>query len=121
MAKPQVLLSKSKIMAGIQCPKNLWLQINSPEEAEESKLTELIFKQGNEVGKRAQELFKNGVLIRESNLGLAVKATLKAIADGCQTIFEATFMVDGLVARIDILNKTGKGWELIEVKSGVSV
>jgi len=46
-----ILLSKSKYLNGLQCPKLLWLEINNPERLPQVDLsTQFIFDQGNLVG-----------------------------------------------------------------------
>ena len=43
-------LSKSRYTAFCQCPKNLWLKVNKPEEAKDDPALQARFEQGNEVG-----------------------------------------------------------------------
>lgn len=43
--------------------------------------------------------------------------TRQAIAEGAETLFQATFTVEDLLVKVDILTKTESGWHLIEVKS----
>jgi hypothetical protein len=43
--------------------------------------------------------------------------TRQAIADGAETLFQATFIADDLLVKADILTQTASGWQLIEVKS----
>src|ERR1035437_328239 len=47
----------------------------------------------------------------------AAQETLKALAADQVTLFEATLMSDGKLARVDILNKSGNVFDLIEVKA----
>lgn len=117
-------LSKSKLMLGMQCHKNLWLSLNTPELAPEvDAATQMQFDEGNEVGELAREHFGKGVLIDNhySDFDGAHKATQKAIKDGAKLIFEASFLVDGLFCRADVLKKTTSGWEMYEVKKSTSV
>lgn len=43
--------------------------------------------------------------------------TAQAIAQGAQALFQATFTVDDLLVKVDILAQAEAGWHLIEVKS----
>lgn len=117
-------LSKSKLMRGIQCPKNLWLHLHRPAlEPKTDTATQMQFDEGNEVGELAREHFGKGVLIDNDywDYAGAHRATQKAIADGEKIIFEASFLVDGLYARADILKKNRSGWQMFEVKKSTSV
>ena len=54
---PNKLLTKSKYITGLQCPKLLWIQINEPERIPETDpITQYIFDQGHMVGKHAKRL-----------------------------------------------------------------
>lgn len=87
--------------------------------------TQLNFDEGNEVGEIARTEFPGGVLIdfqpweREES----AEATRAAIKGGANTIFEASFLADGLYARIDVLTRKSKSsaWEVIEVKKSGKV
>jgi len=124
--KKNFTLSKSRIMRGLQCAKNLYLSIHQHElESPVTESQQAIFDQGHRVGILAQEQYPGGVLITApyNNTQLAVTQTQEAINKGYNTIYEATFSSDGLMSKIDILHraKTGQPWQLIEVKSSTSV
>jgi hypothetical protein len=55
-------LSKSRILAGIQCPKQLYLRTYHPELAEASANLQAIFDTGHRVGELAP-LYPHGTLI----------------------------------------------------------
>ena len=56
------LLSKSKYMNGLQCPKLLWYQYNRKEKIPPvDSTTQAIFDQGTLVGLLAQELYPDGI------------------------------------------------------------
>jgi hypothetical protein len=109
-------LSKSKFVAGVQCLKRLYFQINPPEAilplSEESEQVQ----QGREVGELAQSAFPGGVLVNSSS---ALAQTAALIDDvSVPAIFEAAFRFDGITIRADILQRRpGNRWRLIEVKS----
>ena len=60
------MLSKSKYMAGLQCPRRLWLACHEPDlGTSPSAGLSASFDQGAEIGRRARELFPGGVLVDE--------------------------------------------------------
>ena len=116
---PSLFLSKSQFTRGLQCHKSLWLLKNRPElRAEPDAGLQARFEAGTEVGILAQQLFPGGVAL-EYNSGITknISTTQELIASGAQTIYEATFRHDNVLAMVDILQKGPDGWELYEVKS----
>ncbi|WP_291135729.1 hypothetical protein [Erythrobacter sp.] len=113
-------LSKSKITAFEQCPKRLWLQTHRPDLAEEDEGAEMRFATGNAVGEIACSLHPGGVMVEaEPDLAAALAKTEALIAaDHPGPIFEATFQHDGVLVRVDVLERLEKsGWAAAEVKS----
>ncbi len=113
-------------MAGLQCPKRLYLQINSPELAESISVTQQAhFDEGSEVGRLARERFPGGVLIEADHTATAkaLSQTREAIASGAKTVFEPAFTHDGVLVRVDILTRESQRapWDIIEVKSSTSI
>jgi hypothetical protein len=49
------------------------------------------------------------------------RLTAQALAEGETTLFEATFIADGLLIKADILQRVEEGWHLMEVKATNSV
>jgi len=116
------LLSKSRYLAGLQCPKLLWWKVKEPKapELKPDVSLQLVFDQGTEVGEKACEYFPGGVLIDlpywEDEARIA--ATREAMASGAPAVFEATFVEDGVFVAVDILARTESGeWRMVEVKS----
>lgn len=119
-------LSKSKFMAGLQCQKRLYLEVSVPEErAETSASTERQFEEGHEVGERARLQFPGGVLIEGEpwEFSKLAEKTAQAMKSGASAIYEASFLAEGLFARIDILKRGSKknSWDVVEVKKSTSV
>lgn len=119
-------LSKSKVMAGIQCLKRLYLEVRQPELAagpvDEAAYARM--EEGQEVGTLAQQMFPGGRAIGfDRGKGGALAETAAAIADpSIPAIFEATLQHSGVLVRIDILERIGADhWRLIEVKSSLDV
>ena len=120
------MLSKSRFLAGLQCPLRLWHQCYNPHLAAEiSPVQQAMFDAGHKVGLLATHLFPKGRFIEEDYLhhSEAVEATREAIRDlSLPAIFEAAFVYDDIRVRTDILERRDDGrWNLIEVKSSTSV
>lgn len=119
-----VKLTKSRFLAGSQCPKRLYWQVHEPElAAEPDAATEAIIEQGREVGMLARQLFPGGVEVHGDNLDEAIRATRELVANPhVRAIFEGTFEHGGVLVRVDILHRRLDGrWRLIEVKSTTDV
>jgi hypothetical protein len=116
-------LSKSRLMAFRQCPKRLWLQVHRPELAVVDPGMEARFASGNRVGEIAREIRPGGHLIesvRDFTSALGETQELLAV-DGDQTLFEPAFAAGGALARVDVLERRGGQYRLVEVKSASSV
>ena len=116
-------LSKSRITSFEQCPKKLWLSVHRRDVAEYDAGAEARFASGNAVGDIASALHPSGVMVEaEPDLGAAVAETARLIAEGHPgPIFEATFEHDGVLVRVDVLERRKKGWHAAEVKSSTGV
>ena len=117
------LLTKSRFMAGQQCPKRLWLEVREKHlMAPVTPAKQAIFDTGHEIGRFAHRLFPGGQLISGDDLQDGIDKTSEGIAAGIPAMFEACLIADDLYARIDILRSNGDGtWDIIEVKSSTSV
>jgi len=117
-----ITLSKSKYLAGLQCPLLLWYYYNAPgeiPEADEAK--QAIFNQGREIEKYAHKLFKGAILVPfNKDLAVTVVKTAKLLSKK-RTLFEASFLHDHSYVRVDVLVPVGDEWDLIEIKSGTQV
>src|SRR5262245_35464119 len=88
-------LSKSKYIAGLQCPRRLWLGCNAPDlgAPATARLT-AVLDQGAEIGRRARDLFADGVLVDQEawEHGQATARTRQLMADcNVGAILEAAF------------------------------
>lgn len=116
-------LSKSRIAAFEQCPKRLWLQVHRPELAEIDPNKALRFAAGHEVGEIACSLHPQGIMIdAEPNLAAAAARTAELLEAGCRvSLFEATFVHNGVLVRLDVMEPYEDGsWHVAEVKSATS-
>ncbi|SFP84189.1 DUF2779 domain-containing protein [Sphingomonas rubra] len=116
-------LSKSRIAIFEQCAKRLWLSVHRPELAHEGAATTRSFRIGHEVGAVACSLYPDGIMIDASTgLADAARATSEALrSPDRRPIFEATFIHDNVVVRVDLLLPDGDGWHVAEVKSTTRV
>ena len=121
--KRGVLLSKSKYLVGLQCPKALWINYNNKALLPEvDASTEALFDQGQQVGLLAQKLFPSGIDVGHlSDFDESVEATRIALS-ARKPLFEAAFVYDRCFSRADILERVGDdNWDVIEVKSVTEV
>ena len=115
-------LSKSKYLAGCQCPRRVWLACRSPDlGAEADAAKQAIFDLGHEIGRRAHELFPGGVLVSQPpwEHRQAIRQTRALLADpNVPALFEAAFEHDGVRIRVDVLERLAGGrFGLREVKA----
>ena len=118
------MLSKSRYISGLQCPKRLWYEANAYQEIPPfDAAAEERFAQGHEVGRLAMRLFPGGVEIARDKRRWATTAaaTQRALAARIP-LYEASFVHEGGACRVDILAPVEGGqWDLLEVKSSTSV
>jgi hypothetical protein len=113
-------LTKSHYIAGLQCPRRLWLVVHEPLPYEEA-LPGSPLDLGQEIGIKAHLLFPGGVLVTEEpwQHAEAVASTAALMNDvGLPAIFEAAFEYDGIRIRVDVMERLAPdAWGLREVKS----
>ena len=118
------MISKSSFILGQQCNKSFWLNINNIEPTnppDEGTLDRL--SAGNEVGDISKELFSGGreVPYIPGEQGKMTEITKEYIEKGVTSIYEASFIYDDIFIRVDLMNKTDKGWDIYEVKSSTRI
>ncbi len=124
-------LSKSKFLSGLQCHKRLYLEIHQPSLATPPDASmQAILDMGTEIGLLAQQRFPGGILVkagfRQREAAIAETAALLQHS-GIPAIFEGAFEHDGVLVRVDILERVqsreegSPSWRLIEVKSSSRV
>lgn len=119
-----IRLSKSRFVAGCQCPKRLYWQVHSPELAAEPDAADLaVIEQGRQVGLLARQMFPGGVAVECRNGEEAIRATRELICNPqVPAIFEAAFEYRNAFVRVDVLERRrDQRWRLIEVKSSTDV
>lgn len=115
-----MIISKTIFLDYVFCPKNTWLKLNKPELLEQFELSAFeqnLMEQGNEVEAYARNLFPGGIEVVETG-ERAVEETARFMAAEVPSIFQATFIVDGFIARNDALVWDDKNgcWDLYEIK-----
>jgi hypothetical protein len=117
-------LSKSRITAYEQCPRKLWLSVHRPDLITSDPVAEVQFHTGHQIGAIACALEPDGVMIDAvPDLTAALNQTRALIDQGHPgPLFEATFVHDGVLVRVDVLARGPEGgWVLAEVKSTTGV
>ncbi|MFC1983352.1 DUF2779 domain-containing protein, partial [Chloroflexota bacterium] len=116
------LLSKSKYLNGLQCPKLLWMQINEPDKIRDTDpVTQYIFDQGHLVGGYAKKLFPGGIDIPQDDFMGNILRTKELLVER-KPLFEAGILVKRIYSRVDVLKPVNEDeWDIIEVKSSTSV
>ncbi len=116
------LLSKSKYLSGLQCPKLLWVEVNDPKRLPETDATtQYIFDQGHLIGELAKELFPEGINIPQESFMGNINQTKNLIKER-KPLFEAGILTGNLYSRIDVLYPSGEEeWDILEIKSSTSV
>jgi hypothetical protein len=114
-------LSKTKVLAGLQCDKQLYLRVHHPElaEATESPLTVT----GKVVEAHARQEFPDAVLVERGRAAQdPFTVTEQLLQDpAVSTLFEAAIRDTGLALFVDVLQRRAQGWELTEIKAGTAV
>jgi len=112
-------LSKSRITAGLQCGKRLWLAVHRPELEAYTADAQRRSAAGHGIGEIARELYPGGVLIGDgAPLSQALRETEHALAEpGDVTLYEATFRHKGVLVRADVIERRGGRCRMVEVKS----
>jgi len=121
-------LSKSKFLAGRQCPKLLWAHFNAKDRIPPPDPgRQFIFDMGHIVGGLAKRSYPGGIEIDCPGPGgrpdvPATVAETARLLPLRKPLFEASFLVDGRYVRADVLvPREGDRWDLVEVKSSTRV
>lgn len=116
------LLSKSKYLAGIQCPRLLWTQVNQPAVIPAvDAVTQHVFDQGHLVGEYARQLYPDGIQIPHDNFMDNIHETRRLLAER-RPLFEAGILSGKIYSRVDILDPVNDDeWDIVEIKASTSV
>lgn len=113
-------ISKTTYLECLHCSKNTWLKLHRPDLHRHFQLSEFekhLLEQGNEVDSIARNLFPGGVEVVGTG-DEACQETVRLMTAKAPTLFQATFIVDGFIARNDALvyDAEHSCWNLYEVK-----
>lgn len=113
------LISKTTFLSFLECYKDVWLRVHRPNDVGKLDLSDFelhLLEQGNEVEAEARKLFPEAVLTATGDG--AVEETVRLMQAKTATILQATFVVDGFIAKSDMLAYDAKNhaWDLYEVK-----
>ncbi|MCK4787283.1 MAG: DUF2779 domain-containing protein [Desulfobacteraceae bacterium] len=114
-------VSKQVFLSAVTCPTLGWLVrsgqiVDTPTSADRLRM-----EQGIEIGRRARELYPQGILVGEPDIASAAEKTRSLMNDpNVSVIFEGTFSEDGYSTKGDILRRTPEGWHLVEVKASAN-
>jgi len=108
------LLTKSRIMTGLTCPKKLWFDTH-----EKLKTDSFLFHLGNRFGDYSRTHYGIGFdLTNNLDTQDALNKTAEALTDkNIGVIYEGAFLHSDTLVRADVLIRKGTDWEMIEVKS----
>lgn len=114
------LISKTTFLEFQVCPRDTWLKLHKPELVAQFTPTAFelhLMEEGNEIERVARGLWPNGVLVSETG-DEACGATAELMAAKTPAIFQATFVVEGFIAKCDVLafNAATEAWDLYEIK-----
>jgi hypothetical protein len=113
------LLSKSDFKVASDCITKLYYKKTGyPSTNDENDYLQFLADGGHQVGKLATLQYPNGIDINTGNdHEEAVRQTEELLGMENVTLLEASIHINNKIIRIDILNKIGSHYELIEVKS----
>jgi hypothetical protein len=116
-----MLLTKTRILAGLQCEKRLHLALHHPEEAQ--PVVSAAAVTGQVVERHARLEFPDAVLIERGAPGTdPFQQTVQSMLDpAVPALFEAAFSDNEVTVFVDVLQRAGTGWDLIEIKAGTRV
>lgn len=115
------ILSKSKILSLLQCPKRLWLEVHSQELTSDNEGLEARLAEGIQVGETARGIFPGGVLVEGKSMEARCRRTRELLRRHSGPLYEAAFRHKNVRVMADILIPVSGGFRLIEVKSSTSV
>jgi hypothetical protein len=113
-------LTKTNLMAGLQCPKHLHLMIRHKEHASKTKTPASIT--GEVVEEHAEREFSDGITVKRFGGDDPFEQTQHLLDDSSvETIFQAAFTANDVEVFVDVLQRVGDQWDLIEIKAATSV
>jgi len=121
VARKKVQLTKSRILHHRQCPKRLWLESYRPELAVQDDAATARMTAGTDAGEIARRDYPTGRLVEAKDRATALAKTKQLLSQSSRPLFEAAFEAGGVHVRADLLLPGRPGYQLVEVKSSLSV
>lgn len=117
------LLTKTRLLSGIQCPKRLYLEIHHPEFSRPDRTSIIQEFMGVQIGRAIKRLFPGGELIEDiDDISFCLDKTERLLRDIPDLpLFEATFAYSGVLVKSDVFVLGNEGYRLIEAKATTSV
>ncbi len=110
-------LSKSDFKVAMDCAAKLWYKKHRyPSMMQNNEYMEMLADGGYMIGKMAQLLYKEGILI-EGKSDECIACTEELLQLENVILFEPAISINNKLIRIDVLVKKGNVFEIIEVKS----
>lgn len=120
--------TKTDFIRGMQCPRMLWLDKHHPELKQIPDAVQERLDNGNSFGDKAMGMFGPFEEMtayfpntQRPDKKKMVRNTLHHLDIGTENICEAAFDWNGNYCAVDILHKSGDGYEMYEVKNSGSV
>ncbi|MFH1445058.1 MAG: hypothetical protein ABIF08_01090 [Nanoarchaeota archaeon] len=106
-----MLLTKSKYMIGLQCPKCLWVMFNDPKSMPKPNENALHrFETGHIIGELAKKSFPKGVDIQTDDFKKNMDKT-KKLVEQRKTMFEGGFRYGDIFSRAAVLLPEHSRWQ----------
>lgn len=117
-----MVLSKTNFLTCLDCAKNAWLKIHSPEVYKKYPLSSFelnIIDTGNKIDELARGLFPNGVLVESRD---DTELTKQLMAEKTPVIYQPVFASEKFISACDIFvwNSATNRYDLYEVKSSTA-
>ena len=116
------MLTKSNYLSGLQCARLLWITKNDKSRVPElTEMEKAKFNEGYLVEELAQSTFTEKIDLSKLDFNEQIEKT-KEVLKKRITLFQASFLVDDLYSRADIIFPVGNDeWDIIEIKSSTEV
>ncbi len=118
-------VSKIVFLNTLFCPTLGWMTRARLLEKKKREITlgdRFRMEQGLYIGKKARNLYPEGILVETADFKSAVEHTNTLMKElKVNTIYEGSFLADNFATKADILKRAGKQWQILEVKSSMTM
>tara|TARA_Y100000310_G_C20685629_1_gene818752 strand:+ start:1557 stop:3068 length:1512 start_codon:yes stop_codon:yes gene_type:complete len=117
----EMLLTKSKYLIGLQCPRYFWTAIHQKESIPEpDACAQFRFDEGTKIGELATKFYQEGIDLSSLSFIENLEKSEEMLKEK-KPLFEAGFKFGDCYSRCDVLVPIGDEWDIVEVKSSTSV